>query len=465
MSKKKYLDEAGLQAYHEENKKALGKKAPKDHKHTVEDITDLASSYVPSSGPSTITGDMGTITFDPDGTGEHHVSECGIEIKMDDTAYAKIEPACIDLRYYSNSFSMSAEEGYICAAADKHTKESYVWAGGITITGPYGNIKMNTTDDDEGNVYIKLASKDDPDNYYTHIGPSFIHFQGDANYFGMWVEDGLMDMGNDEYISSMGLGWISLNSPDWSIKMTAGAGSASGVPAICVTNKSNWNNYEYTFPEKTGTIALTNDIESVARDVVTDNGLNHIYVTSDETELTGHTLEGDIDSYYYSQGIELYDCDNDVSNYLYFPKKTGTIALTNDFKTINGQSIIGSGDITISGGSSDKKYQHDIYIMPGNSSTGGVYIYLTLNINQSSKISSVADLCSVLYNRGNNVQQQAVSATGKAGASSTSFNGFIIGVWASSTSTLNVVYVTTAGTVSTTSYSASMFTAMRDTVN
>lgn len=34
-----------------------------------------------------------------------------------------------------------------------------------------------------------------------------------------------------------------------------------------------------------------------------------------------------------------------------YPDKTGTFALTNDFKTINGQSIIGSGDITISGGS------------------------------------------------------------------------------------------------------------------
>ena len=32
------------------------------------------------------------------------------------------------------------------------------------------------------------------------------------------------------------------------------------------------------------------------------------------------------------------------------PKKSGTIALTNDFKTINGNSIVGSGDIVISGG-------------------------------------------------------------------------------------------------------------------
>lgn len=32
------------------------------------------------------------------------------------------------------------------------------------------------------------------------------------------------------------------------------------------------------------------------------------------------------------------------------PTKNGTMALTNDFKTINGNSIIGSGDITIGGG-------------------------------------------------------------------------------------------------------------------
>lgn len=132
----------------------------------------------------------------------------------------------------------------------------------------------------------------------------------------------------------------------------------------------------------------------------------------------------------------------DQGNWIYFPDKEGTLAMLDDIK-----------------------YQHDIYIMPGNSNTAGVYIYLTLNTTSSTKITSVASLTATLYNRGNNVQQQAVSATGRCGSSSSSFSGFIIGVWASSTSTLNVAYLTTSGTLSTTSYSASMFTSMRDTVN
>lgn len=437
--------------------------------------TKCKDTFVKKSGVSTITGDNGTITFDPDGTGEHNVYECGISIKMNDQTYAKIEPANISLYYNGNNFTMSAEEAYIGiqngSIGDGTYNNSQLNPGFILVEGTYGNIRINTTDDDEGNVYLKLTNKDDPDNYYTHIGPSFIHFQGDANYFGMWVEDGLMEMGNDEYISSMGLGCISFTSPDWHIQMTAGAGSASGVPAIRITKKSNWNDYEYTFPEKSGTFALTNDFKTI-------NGQS-IIGTGDITISGGGSVDFYKAGYLYAYGMRnpnAYDAGEDIAfgfndcaeptiqnsygrficisttgldgdyEYYHFPERSGTVALTDDIETA-------------------KTYQHDIYIMPGNSNAGGVYIYLTLNIRRSAKISSVADLCSVLYNRGNNVQQQAVSATGKAGASSTSFSGFIVGVWASSTSTLNVVYVTTTGTLTTTSYSASMFTSMRDTVN
>ena len=96
--------------------------------------------------------------------------------------------------------------------------------------------------------------------------------------------------------------------------------------------------------------------------------------------------------------------------------------------------------------------------MPGSSYTAGIYIYLTLNIRRSAKIGSVADLCSILKSRGNDDQKEAVSATGRYGTSSSDFRGFVIGVWATSPDTLNIVYLTTSGAVSTASCSASMFT-------
>lgn len=61
----------------------------------------------------------------------------------------------------------------------------------------------------------------------------------------------------------------------------------------------------------------------------------NIAIYSDGEELEGHLFNGDIDTFYYSQGIRIYDNDNDTDHYLYFPPdKTGTIALTDDIPTL-----------------------------------------------------------------------------------------------------------------------------------
>ena len=54
---------------------------------------------------------------------------------------------------------------------------------------------------------------------------------------------------------------------------------------------------------------------------------------------------------YVANAILSFAYSGENNSYEYnFPTKTGTIALTNDFKTINGNSIVGSGDISIAPG-------------------------------------------------------------------------------------------------------------------
>ena len=113
----------------------------------------------------------------------------------------------------------------------------------------------------------------------------------------------------------------------------------------------------------------------------------------------------------------------------------------------------------------DIYHQHDIYIMPGSGNAGGVYMYLTLNTKKSTVYSSVAEIIAELYNRGNVSQHFAAQATGRCGTSSSNFLGYIIGAYATSATTLCIVYTTTSGAVTTTTLAASLFSSFRDVVN
>lgn len=425
-------------------------------------------AFYPADKQYSIHGDMGTITFDPNGIGSDNggVSECGIQIKMDDECYARLEPASLDIRYYGQNFYLSGEEGMlqITSWLDDDSYNQITFAGGCGyLNGTYGNIEMSADNNDEGNTYIKISSKDDPDNTYSYICTNWMGIYVSGYTFEVSPEDGYLILGKSYNQTILNNGSVSLYSQTKQITF-----DATGL--ICpsdIQKIANGVQYDYTLPSKSGTFALTNDFKTINGQSIIGSG--DITISGggavdfyENGYLKAYGIKNpDDETYAFGFNDEAEPCilnssgrkiaiatDSLDGNYMYyaFPEYGGTVALTSDIE-------------------SAKTYQHDIYIMPGNSNTGGVYIYLTLNIRQSAKIGSVADLCSVLYNRGNNVQQQAVSATGKAGSSSTSFSGFIVGVWASSTSTLNVVYVTTTGTLTTTSYSASMFTSMRDTVN
>ena len=59
-----------------------------------------------------------------------------------------------------------------------------------------------------------------------------------------------------------------------------------------------------------------------------------------------HAKEGNIESYLYSDNLQYWDYQGN-QYMLAFPSKNGTLTTDNSFKTINGNSIVGSGDIAV----------------------------------------------------------------------------------------------------------------------
>lgn len=83
-----------------------------------------------------------------------------------------------------------------------------------------------------------------------------------------------------------------------------------------------------------------------------------IFQTDDGANLAIKAFGRDL-HFYGKSGVENYVANaiftfaysGENNSYVYtFPQKNGTIALTNDFKTINGNSIVGSGDLSITPG-------------------------------------------------------------------------------------------------------------------
>ena len=89
---------------------------------------------------------------------------------------------------------------------------------------------------------------------------------------------------------------------------------------------------------------------------------------------------------YVANAILSFSYSGENNSYEFnFPQKNGTIALTNDFKTINGNSIVGSGDLTITPG---------IFSLVGNNVDT-----LTISKNETYFITSVEAL--PIYVEGN----------------------------------------------------------------
>lgn len=88
---------------------------------------------------------------------------------------------------------------------------------------------------------------------------------------------------------------------------------------------------------------------------------------------------------------------NNFTSYFKPPIKPGgtyTFTTTSDFKTINGKSIVGIGDITISGGSIDL-YQHHILCSTPNE---GIKVLITVISSKNLKVNSLTDLKTLLGN-------------------------------------------------------------------
>ena len=82
--------------------------------------------------------------------------------------------------------------------------------------------------------------------------------------------------------------------------------------------------YIYTFPNENGTLVVADGIGDI-----NISGNLHI-LSDDDGDIPNAPSTNDIDATFYAQGIHLYNCDTDDTNYLYFPEKTGTLVVAND---------------------------------------------------------------------------------------------------------------------------------------
>lgn len=147
-----------------------------------------------------------------------------------------------------------------------------------------------------------------------------------------------------------------------------------------------------------------------------------------------------------------------ASEFTYNPK-TGTLSVAK--LKLDGSEV----ELDSYANKSDIPHQHDVYIMPGSGTAGGLYVYLTLNVKKSTTYSSVAEVVEELYNNGNISQYYAVSATGRCGSSSSNFIGIVVGVYATSKTNLTVMAINPSnGAISLNSYTTTQLTSMRDIV-
>lgn len=103
--------------------------------------------------------------------------------------------------------------------------------------------------------------------------------------------------------------------------------------------------------EISGIKKFTNGINVGSRDdtgifVANNNSTVHIKCFSNNIQFSGKNGSS---SYGFNALLVFNYSGEDNAWNFEFPNKSGTIALTRDFKTINGNSIVGSGDLSISG--------------------------------------------------------------------------------------------------------------------
>lgn len=91
----------------------------------------------------------------------------------------------------------------------------------------------------------------------------------------------------------------------------------------------NGDEYTYNFPNESGTLAVVSNTGDM-------NLSGNLSIQSDEGNvITNAPSTNDIDATFYAQGIQIEDCDTGETNYLYFPQKTGTLVVADEYGNIN----------------------------------------------------------------------------------------------------------------------------------
>ena len=119
--------------------------------------------------------------------------------------------------------------------------------------------------------------------------------------------------------------------------------------------------------ENTNTTYYRKGVDNVvtAKDSIVDladmtiRGLQSLKINSDEDDELNSPITDDVDATYLAKGIRLENCDSGEDYELYFPEKTGTIALLDDITggtSLETVSVTGSGNaLTSATLSTDKK--------------------------------------------------------------------------------------------------------------
>lgn len=317
--------------------------------------------------------------------------------------------------------------------AEVSTVETKVNSMGDTLNAilSAGKVKeaVKATQDGNGNVITDTyATKN-----HTHSG--YLSTNGGTVNGNIEIKDGYIKTSNSGETAVFG------QTDDGVPVISSSTGSRVLAIASDGTNDGNYENYY--FPEKTGQVLVADSDGIMDEPIKCYDGV-------------GIRASGDIaNGFYIQEGYPAISTD-DLSFYVSpgrFDEEEGGFWMNFPAKPCR---LAAEDDIP---------HQHDIYIMPGSGNAAGVYIYLTLNTKKSTTYSSVSEVAAELYNSGNNSRYYAVQATGRYGTSSSNFGGIVIGVYATSTTNLSIVYMdVSVGAIGTISYTASTFTSMRDVV-
>lgn len=131
-----------------------------------------------------------------------------------------------------------------------------------------------------------------------------------------------------------------------------------------------FNSYEWSLPAYGGTI-LTDSMPIYTNNNITTSKNLEIYSDEDSDSELQPKNNDDIDATYYSKGILLYNNDTGEEHRLYYPEKTGTLALLEDLENIGGGGSGSSIELVATG----TIFNSDTYQLSTNLENNKLYAY------------------------------------------------------------------------------------------